>query len=250
MIKFLILFLLIANSAMAAIAIDTPSGSTSGTGVGAASLTFSHTATGGSTSVIFVNANSGTTGSHGVVTGITYNTVSLPTKVWAATESGLQYRTEGWYLLQPAAGAHNVVVTYTTGSGGDDAGAGAISFTGVDQTTVQHNSTTKEQTSATPSITITSATGDVVLATIATDSSTLTTTSPATEAWKAVNVGSDSSFGSSTTSGAASVSPAWAITSNPCEMGGTSIIPAAAGAVSITSVINSRAVINAKAVFQ
>lgn len=87
------------------------------------SLTFSHTCS-GTDRILFVAtcANTGST-----TTGVTYGGVSM-TQVGSVTDIGpTEYL---WYLVNPASGANNVVVTnsgsVTTGS--------AISFTGASQT--------------------------------------------------------------------------------------------------------------------
>jgi len=103
--------------------------SASGTSViGGNSLTYSHTCTGGKL-ILFVAATV-RGGDH--LTGITYNGVSL-TKV----DSSLNAQTDGnytylYYLLNPATGAHNVVVS--TNNAGDSIAASSTSYKEVKQT--------------------------------------------------------------------------------------------------------------------
>src|SRR5664279_1808782 len=80
-------------------------------GSSAASLTFALTIT--NANLLIVGAMAGTVG--GVtVTGVTYNGAAL-TKITSATYGGTVY-TSLWYLKNPATGAHNVVVTYSSAS--------------------------------------------------------------------------------------------------------------------------------------
>lgn len=107
-----------------AVAFDAVATDTTG---GAANLTYSHTCT-GSNLVMYVLCGQrfGTSG----VSAVTYNAVSL-TKLFEFDNgnltSSIVYR-----LINPATGAHNVIVT----EGGSRAvTAVSVSFTGVDQTT-------------------------------------------------------------------------------------------------------------------
>ena len=104
------------------------------------------------------------------VTGVTYNGVAL-TQAVAHNDAGPTRRAEMWYLVAPPVGAFNVVVTVSAQAGANQAGvvAGAIVFTGADQTTAPIRSTASANGLAgTPSsLTIASATGDWVLDTLA-----------------------------------------------------------------------------------
>lgn len=79
------------------------------------SATFSHTCTGSNLILIVAIGGRQSLASKGnlVITGVTYNGVAL-TKIRAdEIDSDASFRTELWYLIAPATGAHNVVVTYT-----------------------------------------------------------------------------------------------------------------------------------------
>lgn len=107
-----------------AIAFDaaTQGGFTSGT-----THTFSHTCT-GTDRILFVHSfhNDSTDRQ----TGVTYNGVAM-TLVNKATPASTRY-TYLWYLINPATGANNVVIT----AGSSTAiGGNAVSYTGADQTT-------------------------------------------------------------------------------------------------------------------
>jgi hypothetical protein len=97
----------------------------------ASSLTFSHTTSGSNRLLVVgvhtVDANSRT------ITGVTYNGVAMTSLYEYSAFS--QRRTGMFYLINPASGANNVVITLSgaTASPGTIEGA-AISFTGVFQT--------------------------------------------------------------------------------------------------------------------
>lgn len=116
------------------------------------SLTWSHTCTGTNLVLIVGTSAESDTGGHTAqtVSGITYNGVAL-TKVRSdyITDNG----TELWYLIAPATGANNIIVTMTAVVDGLF-GAG-LSFTGVDQSNPIDNNagTTKTGTSISQSIT-------------------------------------------------------------------------------------------------
>lgn len=123
-----------------------------------ASHTLSHTVTG---SNLYLLVGVSLVGSVGrTVTGITYNGVALSSLGNIA--NSVTYRTELWGLVAPATGAHNVVIS--TGGPGSTIVAGAISFTGVDQTTPTSGFATATGNSANPAVTVASATGDMVFA--------------------------------------------------------------------------------------
>ena len=124
----------------------------------ASSKTVSHTCTGSDrlllvTVMLEVNSRS--------VSGITYNGVAL-TKLGDVTFSpGPDMRGEIWYLVAPATGANNVVISI---AGGTATFSGGIhSFTGVDQTTPTGAFASNSGTSTAPSLGIASTSGDLVV---------------------------------------------------------------------------------------
>lgn len=122
------------------------------------SLTFSHTVTASQSNLILiVFAAMGNSSTPKSVTGVTYGGVAM-TLLKDGTQS-LEYNS-AWYLLNPPTGANNVVIT---GSEADYINGGAASFYGVDQTTGVHNATVATGNSTTPSVTVTSATGELVV---------------------------------------------------------------------------------------
>jgi hypothetical protein len=88
----------------------------------AASLTFAHTCT-GSNRILFVTVNHTLSNA---ISGITYNGVAL-TKIGSEVNSGFNTHLSLWYLLNPATGANNIVVTPNTNS---EISAASASYTG------------------------------------------------------------------------------------------------------------------------
>lgn len=139
-------------------------GSMGGIGVG---LTVSFTSTTEPLYVVLpVWLNTGVT-----ISGITYNAVAL-TRVAQATASSGGDRAEIWRLLAPASGAHNLVVTNSSGNTADHAGTIAIFNTtgqdaaGTPEGTAATNSSSTTGTS-TGSLSIAGmASGDLVIACI------------------------------------------------------------------------------------
>ena len=131
---FAVLCLLLPRLASAGIAFDASSGLRE-SALNASSLTYPVTVGSGLTDrivVVLVPAYASTNVS---VSLITYGGVPLTRVRRDANGVQLAY-SEAWYLLAPAAGLHNVVVTMTGPVGSENAiYSGALSFSGVDQTT-------------------------------------------------------------------------------------------------------------------
>lgn len=144
------LLLLHPHSAEAAIAFDAKT--TSSTGAGSSSITWSHT-TSGSNRILFVGITTlnFSTGSPGVTA--TYNGVSMtPIATDVISFATNNYRLHVFYLVNPASGAHNVVATATTGTGIFT--SAAVSYTGVDQASPLLTSNSVNTTSSGSSITV------------------------------------------------------------------------------------------------
>lgn len=100
---------------------------TSGGAASTATLTFSHTTT-GSNRFLVVSARSETGGDH--ISGITYAGTAMTraiAKAWVPNNNNWVYL---YYLLNPASGANDVVVS---GNGTNQISAGASSYTGATQ---------------------------------------------------------------------------------------------------------------------
>lgn len=170
----------------------------------ASSLTFSHTCT-GSDRYLTVGVN---ILGVGTVTGITYNGVAMTQLV--VIQNTPDCKVEIWGLAAPATGANNVVVTL---SGLEAVGSGAISFTGVDQSSSTSSPQTNSADSATSSsVTVTSATGDMVVDIVGTSSMSPTVGAGQTQRY---TTSPAAGFGNgSTEAGAASVVMSWTFSSN------------------------------------
>jgi uncharacterized repeat protein (TIGR01451 family) len=137
---FLCLLLLFAATSLTAqVAVDTvSSGANELTGSfgGTATLTVAHTTTAATTNRLMVVGISIdiTNSTATTVASVKWNGAAL-TKLGVHNDAGLTRRVELWYLLAPATGPNNVVITvnipfFTT----EGVAAGVTTFTGVDQT--------------------------------------------------------------------------------------------------------------------
>src|SRR5713226_4205029 len=216
------LALLRAAAAHAAIAVDSVS-SSSGQIVN--SLTWAHTVGTGADRVLVV----GVTIRDGnvSVSAITYGGTAL-TRLGFQNGAGNANRAEIWSLKAPASGTANVVVSI---SGARDLVGGSISFTGVDQTTPFGTFVGAQGTSATPSVTASSATAEIVVDTLATDGDAVSATVGAgqTQRWniRTGPAGGNAIGAGSTKPGATSVSMKWTLgASKQWGMGAVPLKPA------------------------
>lgn len=88
------------------------------------------------------------------VTGVTYGGQNLVREL--SERRGIDVRTEIWYLVDPPTGAANIVLTLSAAP--NRLAAGAVSFTGVDQTTPIEASATAQGGNSTPSVAVTTLT--------------------------------------------------------------------------------------------
>ena len=205
-------------------AITTNSTSTSSTTTATNSLTWSHTVNSGSDRVLFV----GLSIDNGVTaTGVTYGGQAM-TLVGRSISAG-SGTAELWQLISPTVGTANVVATISSSV---KVVGGAVTFNGVDQTTPTNGSFPgASATSSTPSNTIDSAPGDMVIGVLwANDSVTATEGGGQTTQWNFSTGGASSPTGvGSTEPGAASVTISYTLSASAqWVVGGTSIKPAAA----------------------
>ena len=122
--------------AAAQVAVDsTSSAQASFNTTGANALTFAHTTTTTANRLLLVGVSMNISSVNTTtVTGVTYNGTAL-TSAGAHNDAGNTRRVEMWYLLAPASGTQNVVVTVNLPSSGTvGVVAGATTFTDVDQT--------------------------------------------------------------------------------------------------------------------
>jgi uncharacterized repeat protein (TIGR01451 family) len=147
------------------------------------------------------------------VNGVTYNGVALTRAGFHNNPTNVR-RVEIWYLISPATGAHNVVVTENIpGAGTIGTVVGATTFTGADQTTPIRSFASNDGTTDAANVTVSSGTNDMVLDTLAIDGNHTVTTPSGTQvqqwaltSWPgAGGSGSDAYGYGSTHAGAASV---------------------------------------------
>jgi uncharacterized repeat protein (TIGR01451 family) len=132
----LLFITLAAPHAVAQVVFDSTS-SDSGrlNGTGNPNLTFQHTTTATANRILIVGVSIDITNSPATgVVGVTYNGTAL-SFIGAHNDAGNTRRVEMWYLLAPANGTFNVVVTVNIPTAvAEGVTAGATTFTGVDQT--------------------------------------------------------------------------------------------------------------------
>ena len=148
------LTLLRAAAGHAAIVVDS---TTSASALTANTLTWSHTV-GAAPKLVLVVGVTNRDGNK-TVTGVTYGGTPL-TRIGFRNGHGNANRVEIWSLAAPSPGTANVVVSL---SGSVDVVGGAISFSGVNQTTPFGTFVSAQGTSASPSVTASSAAGQAVL---------------------------------------------------------------------------------------
>ncbi|MBS0495873.1 MAG: tandem-95 repeat protein, partial [Proteobacteria bacterium] len=177
---------------------------------GASSLTWSHTVASGSEGMLMVNvAVKGTSGA----TTVTYGGVSLTRLGTITNGSGVKQTSELWYLKAPTAGTANVVVTLPASN--QAVAAGSTNFFGVDQTTPFGTYVSATGTGGTPTVTVASALGDIVIDAAGQHArSSVTPGTGQTQLWeqRSGTSASDISGASSTKPGAASVTMSWTST--------------------------------------
>lgn len=128
-----------------ALAIDT---STATGSTGASSQTFSYTCTGSNLILIVGVCSFDTTLGNRSVSSVTYNSVAL-TPLTAQDLSSVSGRVQLFYLIGPATGAHNIIVTMGGTATAFD--IGVVSFTGCDPSSgfnAQNGNTFTSTTSA------------------------------------------------------------------------------------------------------
>ena len=190
------------------VAVDTVSTSTGGP---ATSLTWSHTVS-GSNRLLVVGV---TMRAYQTISSVTYAGTGLTKSGAVQAGTGNNPRTEIWYSkdFEPTTGTNNIIVTP---SGSEYMEAGAISFTGVYQTTPLGPFASNYAASGSPStVAVTSATGDIVLDVLKfwNGSGESTKDASQTQRWYLSSDGGHKG-GGSTKAGAGSVTMSWTRTDN------------------------------------
>lgn len=179
----------------------------------ASSITFSHTV-GASANYLLVGV-SWFDGGGRSITGVTYNGVSMSSVISQEdTSTGNSFKSHLWKLANPATGANNVVVTFSTTV--DDIAAGAASFIGVNATTPLGTAAGASGVSTTATVNVSSATGEMVFDNILFDNRYFPA-NPAggqTQRWTQNGSAGNVHGSSSTKAGAGSVTMSWTPTTS------------------------------------
>ncbi|MHC4992674.1 MAG: DUF4347 domain-containing protein, partial [Planctomycetota bacterium] len=200
--------------AVLAAAVDAAS---SGSTVGQASVTVSHT-TSGTNRLMLVGV---ATDPHGEsVSSITYNGVDL-SLVGSQEVAGAHSRVEIWSLVAPDTGTHDVVVN-VTGTGHHGLAVGVMTFTGVNQTNPLLGFSSASGDSTTASTTVASAADDLVFGVVHSHGGTEATPDAGqTEYWDIVADKTNSS--GTIAAGAASVTTSWTVKSADWSVAAVSV---------------------------
>jgi hypothetical protein len=172
---------------------------TSGTTASNANATWSHTVSGTDRLLLVGVALEMDAPSH-TVSGVTYDGVAL-TVVTALHYTTSSARGEIWRLIAPNIGTHNIVVTFTSITGDLQAALGAVSVTGVHQTTPLGTPASNTGNTANASITVNAEATDLVFGHLAVNTGPTVTDGQTTQ-WNRVNGTQTRSVGS-TKAGAA-----------------------------------------------
>jgi hypothetical protein len=195
---------------------------TNGTGV--TTLTLVHTCGSGANRALLISAGSGEDSEvNRDVATVTVNG-SLAT-LMVKTNDGTWTFNSGWYYVAPNVGTNHILVTYINPQ--DQACAGAMSLTGVNQTTPVDTAVANAGSGTTPSVTASSATTDLVVASLTTDDdgTSFDITGGGTLRWKVSQVGSDTGYAQGTYEGAASVATSWTTTDEFYSVWAVSVNP-------------------------
>lgn len=199
-LAFVALLLLPAPS-WAALAVDAAA-SCAGTGV--SSLTCAHTVSGADRELVnWISWYHSTS----TLSGSAYNGVAL-TAIPSGSAANGQYHIDGLHLIAPATGTNNLVATFSGSV--FDVGMGSVSFTGADQTNPLGTAVTATGTSTTPSVTVSSAAGEIVIdGLVIVHGGTLTVGGSQTQQWNSIASGGYIKYAGSTQNGAASTTNTW-----------------------------------------
>lgn len=183
----LLLMLLGLPNLRAQVAVDATTSASATMNGTSATLTFAHTTTTTANRVLLVGVSINiTSGPTAGVVSVTYNGTAL-NFVGAHNDAGGTRRVEMWYLLAPANGGHNVVVTVNTTGVNEGVVAGATTFTGVDQTVPLGTFVSADGAAgANSKLDVPSVVNGMILDTLATDGTqTVTVSGPQVQQWNA-----------------------------------------------------------------
>lgn len=220
-----------------AIALDTVS---TGQQDGGSSITIAHTVSGSERLLlVLISAEDNANPNDMPVTGVTYNGVSL-TKInedrTDASPSGSADLVSSWYLIAPATGTHNVIVSYTGAIEGD--AVTVMSLTGVHQSSPIDVQNVFKANSANPSNAVTTTVDNCLVVDVLTGSgsgTSLTADASQTERSSITNAGQIRSATSSEAKAVAgSVTMSWTMTSQVWAQSVIGIAPSTGSSPSLS----------------
>jgi uncharacterized repeat protein (TIGR01451 family) len=187
--------------------------------------------------------NSGTTGTNRVlivgisyrnrdnetITGVTYNGVAM-TQVGAVNNAN-DAQVYIFRLVNPPTGANNLDVTWSSALN-QGAVVGAVTYSGVNQTTPTGTFASNSGSSTTPSVTVTGAVGQLVFGVVGGRTNNVdytATTSGATQLWTSRPFNQQTSGSAQTLPGVASAALTWSGSNNSWAAAGVSLNPVVAG---------------------
>lgn len=190
------------------------------------SKSFSHTVGSGSNRLLIVGISWYDPNSGASITSVVYNGTETLTKLdHANTSPSGDGRGEIWYRVNPSSGAHNIVVTFSTG--GQYATIGAVSVADANQSTPFGTPAKATGTGTSASVNVTSADDELVIAVLdyASTSQTTTVTGTGTSRWTKLSSNTEAGAGQ-TAPGASSVTAGWTLSgSSAWDIIGVSIKP-------------------------
>lgn len=191
-------------------------------GVGGTTLTWTHTPVGTPTGVAVGIENYRAVAD---VSSVTYGATSLTKYATQGFDSN-NVVVEIWGAANPVSGAQTVTVTFA--ASGTYTQAGSITVTGGNTTTVFRATNTATGTSTSPAVSVTSASGDLVVDVVGNSNTNTTQTAGGsqTKRWGTLDAGGDSAAGSTLTASGASTNMSWTLSaSNPWGIAAASFQP-------------------------
>jgi len=194
----------------------------------ATSMTISHTISASATDRLMLVGVSIANGNDEVVDSITYNGVALDFvgAIYNTLSGGNDARVEIWSLVAPSTGTHDVFIQFTAQLS-EEAVAGVMTFTGVDQSDPLGPFGSNENDGNTATVNVTSDANELVFGVVSSEYGEITTDPGQTEEWN-IGVASHSYGAGSTKAGASSVTLTWTLSSSSSHWAaaGVSIKPA------------------------
>ena len=197
-------------------------GDTSSTNGNSNSFTFAHDGSGISTLLLVGIARKA---SNATVTSVTYAGVAMTAIPSGSFDGNPDLFT--YYLVNPTTGVNNIVVTCSAAT---ETAIGAVTYSGVDQSTPLDTAAVASGSSGTASVNVSSASGDLVQDFLAVDDGPVVTVGAGQTSVYDDAVGGKIRAAGSIENGATTVTMSWTFSSKPWAICGVSINPAAAGA--------------------